>query len=281
MEALKGIDFFELEGALWLAQKQVHIPAYDFKFTPLFEVRRPRLTDSVTAVARVGAIADYSKSYAAFKELGFDLINSVEEHERASELAHWYPLIKDHTPKSKVYAQFPRLDVLKKDFTFPVFIKGNRQTAKHSAELSIAKNKTDFSRIQEAYKRNTILHWQKVVVRKFIPLKPLNYSAPDKVQISKEFRTFWWKGSCVGAGHYWSQYLNYNWTKEEAGKALNLAQKVADLVNVPFLAIDLALTVDNNWIVIECNDAQESGYCGVNKQSLWQNIIQLERKEKM
>ena len=42
----------------------------------------------------------------------------------------------------------------------------------------------------------------------------------------------------------------------------------------------LALTVDNQWIIIECNDGQESGYCGVNPLKMWQKIIE-EEKSKM
>ena len=33
---------------------------------------------------------------------------------------------------------------------------------------------------------------------------------------------------------------------------------------------------DGNWIVIELNDGQESGYAGVNKLQLWQKIIGIE-----
>lgn len=38
--------------------------------------------------------------------------------------------------------------------------------------------------------------------------------------------------------------------------------RTAVAVNVRFLVVDLALTADACWIVIECNDGQDSGYAG-------------------
>lgn len=34
------------------------------------------------------------------------------------------------------------------------------------------------------------------------------------------------------------------------------------------------------WIVIECNDAQESGYAGASAIGIWQNILTIERELK-
>jgi hypothetical protein len=45
---------------------------------------------------------------------------------------------------------------------------------------------------------------------------------------------------------------------------------------VPFLVIDIAQTAEGEWIVIECNDAQESGYGGVERLALWQEVFEIE-----
>lgn len=49
-------------------------------------------------------------------------------------------------------------------------------------------------------------------------------------------------------------------------------------IDLPFVAIDVAQTIAGEWIVIECNDAQESGYGAVSPFGLWQNIIRIERE---
>lgn len=50
---------------------------------------------------------------------------------------------------------------------------------------------------------------------------------------------------------------------------------IARAINGGFPVIDLAMTREGQWIIIECNDAMESGYAGVPPIALWQNILDL------
>jgi hypothetical protein len=59
---------------------------------------------------------------------------------------------------------------------------------------------------------------------------------------------------------------------------MRLAREVAERISVPFLVVDVAQTVEGRWIVIECNDGQESGYAGVAPIALWNRLIEVERK---
>lgn len=47
-------------------------------------------------------------------------------------------------------------------------------------------------------------------------------------------------------------------------------------LGVPFLVVDVAQTEAGRWIVIECNDGQESGYAGVQPRALWRRILDIE-----
>jgi hypothetical protein len=274
---LSNVDFLRLEATVWVAISNTHIPAYDFQFYPLFAADRPYRREAVPVVARIGAIGDYEALYHTYAENGFLLINDMEQHRLASELSEWYPLISDLTPKSKVYEHFPSQEALYADFTFPVFIKGNRQTARHDSALSIAHNEADFDRIHKAYAEHPILHWQHVVCRQYIALQKIGGEALGRLPLSFEFRTFWWKGKLVGAGHYWSQFAAYQWTGLQQQEAIAVASAAVERLKVPFIVVDMALTDDGRWIVIECNDAQESGYCGADRAGLWRNIIATER----
>lgn len=278
MVDLKGIDFFELENTIWIAEKKANVPLYDFAFSPLFQVARPRSEDIQNIIARIGAIENYENVFNTFKEIGFRLINSPQEHLRASELENWYPLIQQYTPRSVVFDQIPTAKQVLTHFDFPIFIKGNRQTAKHQAKLAIANNLSDLETILKAYQQNTILHWQKLVCREYIPLKKMDYQTQNTVPISFEFRTFWWKGNLVGDGPYWSHLFNYDWTTPQKSKAIEVAAQVCKQLEIPFVVIDLALTNQNDWIVIECNDGQESGYAGVDRAQMWRNILTLENQ---
>lgn len=274
---MKNLDLFQIESQLWMAEVKTGVPLYDFSFSPLFHVARPWYTAQGLLVARIGAIADYEGLYDEYKRMSLSLVNSPAEHLKASELEHWYPLVAEFTPKSKVYAHFPSAAELQKDFDYPVFIKGNRQTAKHDPALCIARNEKELEQIAKEYGRNSILHWQKVVVREFVALQGLETQVPGKMKLSFEFRTFWWKGTCVGEGAYWAQYVQYDWNPGQKDKGMALAKQVVDRLQVPFLVVDIALTAQGEWILIECNDAQESGYCGVNKAALWRRVLEVER----
>lgn len=270
-------DIFQLEESVWLSVKPVGVGAYDFSFEPLFSCRRPyEMPEKSEIICRLGAFSDYEDTFNKFLQVGFSLVNSVEQHFRASELPLWYPLIEEFTPRSIWFDKIPKIQDIEANFSYPVFIKGARQTAKHQASLSIARDRTELIAILEEYQRNPILHWQQLVCREFIELRKIDTVSTQKVSPSFEFRSFWYKGNLVGVGHYWSEFVNYDWTKEQEVGALKLASEVCTRIDVPFLVIDLALTNDGKWIVIECNDAQESGYVGVEPIAMWKNIIELE-----
>ncbi len=56
-----------------------------------------------------------------------------------------------------------------------------------------------------------------------------------------------------------------------------VARAAAQRLNRPFVVLDVAQTLTSDWIVIECNDAQESSYAGVSPFALWGQIVERER----
>ena len=47
-------------------------------------------------------------------------------------------------------------------------------------------------------------------------------------------------------------------------------------VDVPFLVVDVAQSALGDWLVIECNDGQESSYAGNLPLVLWSAILDAE-----
>jgi ATP-grasp domain, R2K clade family 3 len=115
-----------------------------------------------------------------------------------------------------------------------------------------------------------------VVCREYVPLRIVEALAGDRLPSAFEFRTFWWKGKCVGCGRYWWDGKAYELMEEEAEAGLAVAREAARRLTVPFLVIDIAQRADGGWLVVECNDGQESGYGGIEPLSLWQRIIVIE-----
>lgn len=266
-----------VEDALWVITRPTKKSVYDFSFTELLATRHPyQMPMSVCAVARVGAISDYDAYYADLESRGIRLIHTPDEHRRASQLPDWYPLIKDLTPKSLWFDTPPCVQAVEPELGWPIFMKGERQTNHHKKSLSVIPDRTAFAQALEAYRHDAILHWQRVVCREYINIRLVSETALDRVPSGFEFRTFWWRGELVGCGRYWWEE-QYELTAAERVGALAVAGEAARRLAVPFLVIDIAQTSDGRWLVIECNDGQESGYAGVSAIGLWQRIVEIER----
>ena len=274
------LNIFLLQETLWMVTKSVGTANYDFDFEHLFRCEHKwQLPKSLTAVARVGARDDYEVFYNGLRQEGVSLIHSPSDHLLCSELPHWYPLISDLTPRSIWFDEMPDIEQIVQEFEWPIFIKGSRQTSKHQKSLSIIESLEAFAHVREQYANDPILHWQGVVCREYVELRSIPGGDDNTIPPSFEFRTFWWKGELVGAGHYWFEGERYVWTSQEQRDALEIAEEVARRVKVPFLVVDVAQRVDGKWIVIECNDGQECGYAGVSPIALWKNIIALESRD--
>ncbi|QDU93647.1 ATP-grasp domain-containing protein [Lignipirellula cremea] len=273
-----GYDLMLLEEAVWLVTRKINNPAYDFAFESALACRRPwRRPEAITAVARVGAPADYDQLFQQLVDCGITLVNSPGQHRNGSELPQWYPCIEKLTPASVWYDSPPESSTVAESIGWPVFIKGARQTSRHDPRKCIARNPAEYERVIEAYRRDAILGWQQCVIRELVELRPVKCDATTKIQPSFEFRTFWWYNQLVGAGPYWSHFATYTWTGAEREACIAVAGDAAARVDCPFLVVDMAQTVEGQWIVIECNDAQESGYAGVSPFALWNEIFRQAR----
>lgn len=246
--------------------------AYDFDFDLHFTCQHPyRIEGEERCVLRVGPIADYDARFHQMLGMGVRPINSPEEHALASELERWYPRIERLTFRSRVFDSLPAADEIEALFRWPVFIKGSRQTSKHNPELSVVRDRDHYDQVVRMYQDDPILHWQKPIVREFVPLMPVAGQIPGKISPSVEYRTFWWFGACVGWGRYWHQVAPYECHDIELGLAV--ARRAAQHLKVPFLVVDIAKTAFGRWMVVECNDAQESGYAGIQPYELWRSVL--------
>lgn len=268
-----------VDDTLWVLSSRIGVSVYDFNFESFFPCRHPwTLPDTIQAVARVGAFEDYESDYAQLRSNGIQLIHSPREHFLCTRLPHWYPLLSDLTPRSRWYDSVPTPEEIETEFGWPVFVKGERQTSGHRKSLSIIGDRDAFQRAMHAYRQDPVLQWQGIVCRQYVPLRPVEESKHDTIPASFEFRTFWWKGELVGCGRYWWEERPYELTAAERTAALAIASEAACRIRVPFLVIDIAQSIEGNWIVIECNDGQESGYAGAGAIGIWQNILAIEKR---
>ncbi|MEN6626181.1 MAG: ATP-grasp domain-containing protein [Candidatus Sumerlaeia bacterium] len=268
------MNLVRLENRLLVSAATIGVPVYDFDFALYFTCTHPyEPNPGERCVLRTGQIQDYEKTYNDYASNNLRLVNTPADYKMASELEAWYPLISDMTPRTHLFDQLPTAEQIEAEFEWPIFLKGSRQTNRHIAELSVVQNREQYERVADAYRAHPILNWQKPAVREFVPLMPVEGEIPGVIKPSVEYRSFWWFGRCVGCGRYWHMAPAYDCRDLQAG--LDLAREAAARVNVPFLVVDFAKTLGADWIVIECNDAQESGYAAMPPQLLWRNILDL------
>jgi hypothetical protein len=273
-------DLFEITAGISIATKRENVSLYDFDFRSYFQVNTIFRETKGSLILRIGAINDYEKVYNYFEESGLKLINSVEEHNKVSLLPNWYGKIQELTPKSIVFETLPTFEQIEDNFIYPIFIKGERQTNKHKKELCVAESRSDFERISIAWISDPILSWQKMIVREFVELMPIEKESKNQLQKSYEIRVFVWFGNILSMGQYWESEHKIKLDGIDEDKIIELTKIVYEKLLVPFIVIDFAKTISNEWIVIELNDAQESGYAMNSKINLWSRLIEIEINKK-
>ena len=89
-----------------------------------------------------------------------------------------------------------------------------------------------------------------LVIREFVRLKPNKINNRNKMPLSKELQNFWRGTSCIAVTDYWHH--------SDCESVPPIAQEAALRINRPFYTIDLAMTMEGTWIVIEVGDGQVS-----------------------
>jgi len=266
-----------IEERLWCLVAETGDVTYDFRYEDSFACRHPwRLEGPLRAVSRLGATPDYPQRYHELRAKGIELVHTPETYRRTTELPVWYPSLKGLTPRSMWFDEPPTVDEVGSHFEWPVFIKGERQTNCHRRRLSIMEDPDDYRRLLKIWNQDSILAWQRIVVRQFVPLRRVDQiDIPTQMPRSFEFRTFWWKKHCVGVGAYWTS-SSYRANRQELADLMAVAEQAADRIDATFLVVDVAQAATSEWIVIELNDGQDAGYGAVPRRTMWQKVLDIE-----
>lgn len=203
-------------------------------------------------------------------ERGAVLANT--EHDWVSDIRQWAPVLGDFTPKTWVSLD----DVYSSGFEGPFFVKGIDKSLKVDFnEFCFAADLERLPVVLGNLKRALPVE-QPLVIREFTPLTTYGVSPVTGMPIAHEFRVFVYDGEILSEGFYWESVRKQdNLSLVDAPSYEGFIASVVERVGewCKFYALDIALTAEGEWIVIELNDGCLSGLSANDPDVLYSRLF--------
>lgn len=239
------------------------------KYFECFDTRM-LIQEGDLVIGRYSVLPFYREQERDINIVGAKLINSYQQHLYIADLKNWVSDLKGLTPET-----WDRLENLPDDCSF--VLKGETNSRKHLwSDMMFAKDKKAAGEVHSRLCKDGLVGGQDIYIRKYYPLKTYMIGIKD-LPITHEFRFFICYGQILCGGYYWTSHVDDLPFKPDPNDVpREFLQKVINKIgnNANFYVIDVALTVEGEWIVIELNDGQMSGiqenipddlYCNLQK----------------
>lgn len=210
---------------------------------------------------------NYSKLYDALRSRGIRLINNANQYRYTHHLPESLPIIAPHTPRTvwmqtdgKNLSYEGIMQMLLPFAGQPLVLKDYVKSAKHywyqACYISSASDATAV--------KNTVDHFLKIrgndfegglVFREFVEFQPLADHPQSRMPLTKEYRLFFLNGVPISIIRYW----NIEGYDETDQPPITLFADIAKQVKSRFFTMDVAQTIDGEWMIIELGDAQVAG----------------------
>lgn len=194
------------------------------------------------------------------------------QHDWVSDIRAWAPVLGELTPRTWTSIE----DVVASGFTGPFFVKGIDKSLKVDFnEFCYAADLDRLPIVLENLKKALPVE-QPLVIREFIPLTTYGISPVSGMPVAHEFRVFIYDGKILSDGFYWESVREKDkLTLVDAPSYGGFIQQVVDVVGerCKFYALDIALTAEGEWIVIELNDGCLSGLSANDPTRLYEGLF--------
>ncbi|MEL6525006.1 MAG: ATP-grasp domain-containing protein [Chloroflexota bacterium] len=208
----------------------------------------------------------YAALYDALMSRGIQLISNATQYKHTHHLPESLHLIEDHTPQT-IYVETDGKNI-STDSLMQMLIPFSGQALVLKDYVKSAKHYWYqacyiSSASDEKAVRNTVDHFLKLrgddlegglVFREFIDFEALADHPRSRMPLVKEFRTFFYNGVPILTVRYWN-VEGY----EEASPPAGLFNDIAKNVKSDFFTMDVAQTVNGEWMIIELGDGQVAG----------------------
>jgi len=228
---------------------------------------RMTIRDGDLVIGRYSVLPYYREQYRDIRLAGADLINTYTQHRYIADIANWYQDLRDITPQT-----WTRWEDVGTDG--PYVLKGETNSRKDLwYSHMFARDKEAGIHVMLRLFEDSLVGSQKIYIREFVEFEKLGESL-NGMPITKEFRFFIAYGQVVAGGFYWSSSdVTADVSEVPLSFLDEVIQRVGDSAN--FYVVDVAKTVDGDWMVVELNDGQMSGLSEIDPDELYKNLSQI------
>lgn len=227
-------------------------------------------------IARFSALPFYEEQERDFLYSGCQMINTYQQHRYIADLGNWYMDLAEFTPDTWD-------ELYKIPDEGPFILKGETNSKKYFWNTHMfAKDKKAAIEVHGRLMSDSMLQYQKIYIRKYIPLEVLAEGLQG-LKITREYRFFVYKKTVLSGGFYWSSHSE---DIREAGISIDPDEVPREFLNAiidkiqntelseppTYYVIDVAKTADGKWILIELNDGSMSGLSDNDPDILYSNL---------
>lgn len=234
--------------------------------------RRTAIPPGSLVIPRYSALPKNRELCEDIDALGSRTINTYEQHCYVADLRNWYYDLGEITPRT-----WFALDQIPNEG--PFVLKGQTNSKKHQWNTHMfANTKREAAEVYYKLAIDGHVGAQQIYIRQYVPLKKL-CDGLNGLPISEEYRFFILDGRVVSAGFYWSSHTE---ELEEQGIELSpwtsgakqFVEKVIALVGnkCRFWVVDIARTVNDQWLVVELNDGQQAGLSDIHPEEFYTRL---------
>lgn len=220
-------------------------------------------------IPRYSALPFYKELEEDLQYNGCKMINSYEQFRYIADF-HYYEDIADLT--FKTWKDITKVS----DEVFPVVVKGATNSRKHKWSTQMyAATRRDAASIAHDLKDDVLIGQQQIIYRQYVPLASLEEGISG-LNFCDEWRFFFFKNKLVDYGFYWSQLdpdLIPNFDPSMLDLAYIVLERVKEKTNA--FVVDIARTLNNNFVVIELNSFEMSGLSLINPESFYKNLYEI------
>ena len=196
-------------------------------------------------------------------------INSITQVNYVNDM-EWVKDLGELTPKTWFEGEFQDIP-----YSITTVAKGKIRSVRErwNTDMLCAGSKLERDLLYRKLLDNDSLREQGIVFREYIPLVNYGYAPLNWIPIANEWRFFFYKDQLIDYGYYWishRQQKKENLPKEALTFALEAARLVGDKAN--FYTMDIAEKQSGGWTVIELNEGQQSGLCGIDAENFYSNL---------